>query len=81
MKVILKSVLKMIGAKKLILLSWELVKPELVRLAKKTENTDLDDRAIEVFEDVLKTLVGDSSFKEYVADAKLHGGEKSSMVA
>lgn len=80
MKVILKGVLRVIGAKKLFLMAWDLVKPELKKLADKTP-TELDNRAIDVLDGVIKELMGDKEVTEYLADASFHSSEKSNLVA
>ena len=80
MKMILKAVLKAVGASKLLLLTWELVLPELQKLAEKSE-TKLDDRALMVLDQVIKEALGAKEVQAYLADSKLHSGEKSSLVA
>jgi len=80
MKVILKGVLRVLGAKKMFLLAWDLVKPELEKLAKKTP-TELDDRTIVVVDGIIRDLMGDKEVSEYLADAPLHSSEKSNLVA
>jgi len=80
MKTILKGVLRVLGAKKMFLLAWDLVKPELEKLAKKTP-TELDDRTLVVVDGIIRDLMGDKEVSEYLADSQLHSSEKSSLAA
>lgn len=80
MKTILKGLLRVLGAKKLFLMAWDLVKPELEKLAKKTP-TELDDRTIIVVDGIIRDLMGDKEVAEYLADSSLHSSEKSNLVA
>lgn len=52
MNVLILKMLKVIGWKKLIRLTWQVVKPELERQAKKTE-TSIDDDLIKVVDEVI----------------------------
>lgn len=80
MKTILKGLLRVLGAKKMFLMAWDLVKPELEKLAKKSP-TELDDRALIVLDSIIKDLMGDKELSAYLADTQLHSTDKSNLVA
>lgn len=54
----IKKLLKVLGKEKLIKMLWEVVRPELERLAKKTP-TQIDDDAIKVVDEIIDMVSGD----------------------
>ena len=54
----IKTLLKVLGKKKLITMFWQIVRPELERLAKKTP-TQIDDDAIMVLDEIIGIVSGE----------------------
>lgn len=53
-----KTLLKVLGKGKSIKMLWQIVRPELERLAKKTP-TQIDDDAIKVLDEIIDMVSGD----------------------
>lgn len=53
-------ILKAFGWQRLALMGWKIIHPELVKWAKSTEKTQLDDRLVDAINELLEALlVGD----------------------
>lgn len=69
MKTIFQTVLKVIGLPTLISWIWEAAKDELTKLAKTTE-TELDDRAIDFVDKILKVVISTLQNPQTIATPK-----------
>lgn len=56
MDFILKNLIKVFGLNRLVLMVWDLAKPQLLKLAKKTETT-FDDDAINMIDQLLRGIL------------------------
>jgi len=57
MTTLIKKLISIIGWKKLVSKIWQIAYAELKKLAKKSKNTDLDDKILEFINEILTALL------------------------
>lgn len=60
MEFLLKRMLKILGLKKIILMVWNMIKPELVKLAQADGEKDWDDALVKLIDDFIMAFVNES---------------------